>query len=130
MKLQGRNLTPNMRGDDVRLLQTELRQLGFDIPDELGFFDSTTFIAVKEFQQQHNLPTNGIVDAKTARAIHAELDGLPREGYLVTGQVVRTLFAWLLAQRRQYRTIGLLNACHTWRNISFNFSPFLSTDLA
>jgi hypothetical protein len=31
MKLQGRNLEPNMRGDDVALLQTALRHVGFDI---------------------------------------------------------------------------------------------------
>lgn len=89
MKLQGRNVKPNMRGKDVRLLQTELRQLGFDIPNESGFFDSITFLAVKEFQQLHGLPAIGIVDAKTARAIDAEIAGFPREGYLVTGQAVR-----------------------------------------
>ena len=90
MILQGRNLEPNMRGDDVRLLQDELRQLGFNIVGQEGFFGSTTFLAVQQFQQQHNLPATGIVDAQTARVINAALDAQPREGYLVKGKVVNS----------------------------------------
>ena len=90
MQLQGRNLEPNMRGDDVELLQGELRQLGFNIVGQEGFFGSTTFLAVQQFQQQHNLPATGIVDAQTARVINAALDAQPREGYLVRGKVVNS----------------------------------------
>ena len=45
MQLQGRELTSGMQGDDVRLLQTELGQLGFEIPpdeQEEGLFGPGT----------------------------------------------------------------------------------------
>ncbi len=48
MKLEGRNLQPKMRGDDVRRLQTELNQLGFTLGVN-GFFDSMTDLAVRQF---------------------------------------------------------------------------------
>ena len=68
MKLQGRNLEPNLRGDDVKLLQSELRMLKLktQIVDPEGFFGSTTFLAVQEFQQLHGLEATGIVDEGTA----------------------------------------------------------------
>ncbi len=34
MQLQGRNLEPDLRGTDVRLVHFELPLLGLDIPDE------------------------------------------------------------------------------------------------
>jgi len=37
MNLQGRNLSIDMQGDDVKLLHSELIQIGFEIPvDELA----------------------------------------------------------------------------------------------
>ncbi len=89
MNLQGRNLKPNLRGSDVALLQEELRRLGFEIMDLEGFYGSMTFLAVQEFQRQHDLPATGIVDAVTARVINAALDGQPQERYLVRGRLVR-----------------------------------------
>ncbi len=88
MELQGRDLKQNMRGEDVELLQEELRQLGFNIPSQRGIFDSDTFVAVEKFQRQHNLRATGIVDARTARMINATLDAQTRDGYLVKGKVV------------------------------------------
>lgn len=88
MNLQDRNLEPNMRGNDVTQLQKELRELGFTIEDPTGFLGSTTYQAVKEFQQQHNLPITGIVNHKTAHVINTEFAALSHEGYLVRGQVL------------------------------------------
>jgi hypothetical protein len=34
MHLQGRNLSVQMQGEDVKLLHKELRLLGFDIPED------------------------------------------------------------------------------------------------
>ncbi len=48
MKLQGRDLTSGLRGEDVSLLQFELRQLGFSILDQevaRKFFGNTTLEA-------------------------------------------------------------------------------------
>ena len=89
MKLQARNLEPNMRGDDVLALQATLRQLGFSIVDQNGFFGSTTIIGVQGFQQQHNLPATGIVDARTARVLAVAEAAQPREGYVAKGKVVQ-----------------------------------------
>jgi hypothetical protein len=43
MKLQGRNLEPNLREDDIKLLQSKLRQLKLKagIVDPEGFLGST-----------------------------------------------------------------------------------------
>ncbi len=57
MNLQGRNLALNMRGDDVALLQTELRQLDLQIADPPGLFGSTTLLAVQRFQADTRSPS-------------------------------------------------------------------------
>ena len=90
MKLQARNLEPNIRGTDVALLRTELRQLGFNIVDLDGFFGSTTFLAVQAFQKQKGIePANGIVDEDTARLINKADDELEVDARVVLGSVLR-----------------------------------------
>ncbi|MBI2737403.1 MAG: peptidoglycan-binding protein [Rhodospirillales bacterium] len=77
MKLQGRNLSIRLRGDDVKLLHTELRQIGLSVARaeaDDAMFGSTTEAVVKAFQAQHSLPQTGIVDAATATAINREVD--------------------------------------------------------
>jgi peptidoglycan hydrolase-like protein with peptidoglycan-binding domain len=86
MNLEGRNLQPNMRGDDVRRLQTELNQLGFNLGVN-GLFDSMTFLAVQRFQRDHGLDANGIVNEETAQRINAEVDALTTAPFIVKGQV-------------------------------------------
>ncbi|MCC6510844.1 MAG: peptidoglycan-binding protein, partial [Pirellulaceae bacterium] len=86
MKLQGRDLASGLRGDDVSLLQFELRQLGFPILDPevtRKFFGNTTLEAVKLFQKNHQLRETGVVEETTATAINLEFDALP----IVQGQV-------------------------------------------
>ena len=93
MNLQGRNLYLRMRGDDVELLQSELRRLGSSIDDEEGFFGKTTRRAVLKFQEEHELEPTGIVDEITAAAINSAV-GTQRpedrqELFTVTGRVLR-----------------------------------------
>ncbi|MEM9165297.1 MAG: peptidoglycan-binding domain-containing protein, partial [Cyanobacteria bacterium P01_F01_bin.4] len=88
MNLDGRNLSLEMRGEDVRRLQTELKQLGFNL-DVSGVFDTVTFVAVEQFQRDRNLSPTGIVDAETARRINAEVDAQNDGLYVVRGQVRR-----------------------------------------
>lgn len=91
MKLRGRNLAPNMRGGDIGLLQSELKQLKLQtaIADTDGFFGSTTFLAVQEFQRTHNLTVTGIVDERTARMINRAVDASPRETWVIKGSVLQ-----------------------------------------
>ena len=91
MNLQGRNLVPNLRGSDVALLHTELAQLNLAtrIVDPPGFFGSTTYLAVQEFQRRHDLPVTGVVDERTARLINRAVDALPRDRWQVRGRVLR-----------------------------------------
>ncbi len=89
MNLQGRELTVDLQGRDVALLQRELRDLGLTIPDdELGrqFFGEATVRAVSDFQRGHQLKPTGVVDEATAAAINAALRDLPR---VVRGRVRR-----------------------------------------
>lgn len=93
MKLQGRNLQPDMRGDDVTQLQTELLLLNYTITDPDGFFGSATFDAVRLFQQGLDLPKTGIVDYKTAAALNAAVGVLPssgQNGYVVRGSLLKS----------------------------------------
>jgi len=95
MKLQGRNLSEGMHGEDVALLHTELAQLceaglldaevGSDeVAEQL--FGATTHEAVMLFQDQHGLEPTRVVEEETARRINEEVDAL--QPYVVEGRVV------------------------------------------
>ncbi|QYO67820.1 peptidoglycan-binding domain-containing protein [Leptolyngbya sp. 7M] len=61
MKRQGRELSRDMQGEDVKLLQTELRQLNRFIRDDefnQSFFGETTQQAVFDIQKLDNLPAS------------------------------------------------------------------------
>jgi hypothetical protein len=93
MKLQGRNLSIRMTGEDVKLLQSELAQLGYTIPaDEVekAFFGKVTRQVVLEFQKAEGLETTGIVDEKTAERINAKVDAKEPEKYLVRGHITQS----------------------------------------
>src|SRR3989440_2077256 len=98
MELQGRNLSLRMNGEDVKLLQEKLRQLGFSLNDREGFFDKTTFQAVQALQKGHGLPATGMVDETTAKLIGTLGDTLQPKAepigkedwskqFVVTGQI-------------------------------------------
>src|SRR5215831_3335683 len=79
MKLQGRKLSLRLRGEDVGLLQGELRQLRFAIEgSETGgqVFGDATLQAVLNFQQANRLAPTGVVDQTTAARINAAVDSL------------------------------------------------------
>lgn len=95
MKLQGRNLSIRLRGADVNLLHTELRQLGLTVAqDEVdaALFGPTTEAVVKVFQTRHGLRSTGIVDEATATVINREVDRLTAAArplpFVVAGRVV------------------------------------------
>ncbi|MCG8455412.1 MAG: peptidoglycan-binding protein, partial [Holophagales bacterium] len=72
MKLQGRDLSIDMEGGDVRLLQDQLTLAGLTLPAderEQGRFGAGTRDAVLIFQKQRRLPTTGTVDSVTAEAL-------------------------------------------------------------
>ena len=76
MNLQGRNLSQRSRGDDVRLLHSELRKLGYTLPKQernRRYFGPFTRKAVLDFQRKHSLQATGIVDKTTAAKINAEI---------------------------------------------------------
>lgn len=78
-----------MRGDDVALLQSELRQLGIQIADPPGTFGSTTLLAVRRFQTEHRIPVTGIVDARMARLVNQAIAVLERDRWQVAGRVLQ-----------------------------------------
>ena len=72
MKLQGRNLSVNMIGEDVALLQKQLKRLGYKLPEaelQKKRFGKSTRRAVLAFQQANRLKPTGVVDKKTAAMI-------------------------------------------------------------
>lgn len=60
---------PNVRGDDVRALQRRLNILGFDPGREDGMFGDGTSRAVRDFQRNVGLRSDGIVGATTLEAL-------------------------------------------------------------
>ena len=91
MKLQDRNLSINMQGADVKLLQGELRALGFDIPvAEIreSFFREGTQQAVMGLQEKFGLECTGVADRRTAELINKEFDKHFKK-FTVRGQVLR-----------------------------------------
>lgn len=97
MKLEGRNLSLRMQGEDVERLKEELRKLGFSIERDEAGFGKTTRQAVLEFQRKRGLGATGVVDESTANLINAEVDALKpepeprraREPFFIRGQVRR-----------------------------------------
>ena len=60
---------PNVRGDDVRALQRRLNLLGFDPGREDGIFGDQTAQAVRDFQRNVGLRSDGILGATTLEAL-------------------------------------------------------------
>jgi Tc toxin complex TcA C-terminal TcB-binding domain/Neuraminidase-like domain/Salmonella virulence plasmid 28.1kDa A protein/Putative peptidoglycan binding domain len=92
MQLQGRNLKANMRGDDVRLLQAELGELGLPIPAaerERAVFGDGTLRAVLRFQGKHLLRRTGVVDQRTALVINREVGRPAEAAFMVRGRVTQ-----------------------------------------
>jgi peptidoglycan hydrolase-like protein with peptidoglycan-binding domain len=90
MNLQGRNLSANISGADVALLQTELGQLGYTIATvdvARKSYGPTTGQSVRDFQRKHGLPVTGVVDPPTAKAINAAVDTIVPARFSVTGVV-------------------------------------------
>ena len=93
MKLQGRNLSANMTGDDVALLHVELQKLGFRIPTaefQKQRFGRQTGEAIRAFQIQHHLPVTGKVDERTATLINRDVDKQALQTFVVSGKVKNT----------------------------------------
>ncbi len=91
MNLQDRNLSIEMRGDDVKLLHSELGLLGFTIPDkelqEMALGSGTREVII-QFQKAHDLEPTGVVNERTAKRINAEVAARQPEpaAFLVQGQ--------------------------------------------
>jgi N-acetylmuramoyl-L-alanine amidase len=71
---------PYFRGDDVRALQHRLNLLGFDPGREDGIFGDQTSVAVRDFQQNVGLASDGIVGATTLDALDRLRPPLPGPG--------------------------------------------------
>jgi hypothetical protein len=91
MELQGRNLSTGLQGDDVKLLQTELQKLGYELPEterQRATFGEKTRDIVQAFQKSNNLATTGVVDAATAKLINAKLQQPASPTLVVRGRVL------------------------------------------
>ncbi|MDL2122821.1 MAG: peptidoglycan-binding protein [Deltaproteobacteria bacterium] len=90
MKLQGRNLSIRMKGNDVKFLHSELKLLEYTLPSsetEEAFFGEETRKAVLAFQKQHGLQETGIVDGRTAQQINAAVEARQAKEFVVQGQI-------------------------------------------
>lgn len=93
MKLQGRNLSLQMSGEDVKLLHQELQQLGYTIDKtevSQNYFGQSTDKIVKTFQKSENLKITGVVEKETAKLINLKVDAQQPQNYLVRGYVTQS----------------------------------------
>ena len=77
MKLQGRDLSVDLSGEDVHLLHKELASIDLHAPDEEqqeATFGPGTKKLVVAFQKAHKLKQTGIVDDQTAAEINRAVD--------------------------------------------------------
>jgi peptidoglycan hydrolase-like protein with peptidoglycan-binding domain len=72
VKLGDRMLWQGKSGADVVELQNLLQRYGYAVTSH-GRFDTVTKRAVMDFQQRHNLNSNGIVGAATQQQLHLSL---------------------------------------------------------
>ncbi len=100
--------TIGSRGDEVRQIQTKLKNWGYYTGAIDGIYGNGTYNAVKKFQQKNGLTADGIAGSKTlsamgisssnmqsnnnvnllARAINGEARGEPYEGQVAVGAVI------------------------------------------
>jgi len=90
VNLKNRALYSQMQGNDVRLLQLNLKQLNFSISSEelkKKFFGPETSKAVSEFQKKNNLESTGIANIITMQLIDDQIKAQQSKSYIVHGQV-------------------------------------------
>jgi N-acetylmuramoyl-L-alanine amidase len=92
---------PSSRGDDVRALQASLNLLGFDAGREDGIFGERTDRALREFQRNVGLPSDGIAGNTTLEAIRRLRPVSPGPGRATVRELeaLRRLSATLQAAR-------------------------------
>ncbi|MBB6445121.1 S41 family peptidase [Bacillus benzoevorans] len=66
-------LAKDMNSEQVKNVQSILTNIGYEPGRTDGYFDNGTETAVKAFQMENNLPANGRVDEKTAKALEQKV---------------------------------------------------------
>lgn len=102
-----RQLTPGVKGKDVRFLQRALTKLGVATPVD-GVFGKGTWRSVEAFEQQHGWPVDGVVSKKEAGRIRKLLaDAQVSGAYFVGGASAPQLL--LHAKRAGTATVKVVN---------------------
>ena len=70
--LPDRILRKGMSGDDVKSVQTRLKELGYYTGELHGNFDQKTLLAVRAFQQNNNLVVDGAAGPNTNKLLFSE----------------------------------------------------------
>lgn len=72
-------------GDDVKELQENLIKLGYDLGKSGadGDFGTKTLVAVKDFQEKHNLTVDGIVGSATKKAIKEAINKMSENAIII-----------------------------------------------
>lgn len=65
-----RPLTANARGEEVKLLQEKLKELGYYSGNITGNYQEGTLAAVKDFQRACSLEATGVADVKTQEKLY------------------------------------------------------------
>jgi N-acetyl-anhydromuramyl-L-alanine amidase AmpD len=69
----GADFFEGMRGEDVLLVQTTLRKIGYQV-ETTGIYDESTVSAVMKFQEWFGMETHGIVDHRTRALLYQMME--------------------------------------------------------
>lgn len=109
-------LQPGTQGDDVKVLQLQLKELGYYTGEADGLYGGTTIAAVSKFQQAKGLVADGIAGSKTRESITtaivakkaAQTTANAQQTKQQKSQEQRGLLWWLLATLGFLGSIGAL----------------------
>lgn len=85
-----RTLKVGSRGDDVKALQANLNQLGYNAGTPNGIFGTSTKNAVISFQKTYGLSADGIAGTNTLDAISTTVNRKNKK-FCLKGKLVMTL---------------------------------------
>lgn len=81
-------LTQGMEGADVLNMQEYLQDLGYYAGALDGTFGASTYVALRAFQANNNLPVTGVADHSTLALLYSG-DGVPAQTYSVGASTSR-----------------------------------------
>lgn len=102
-----KNTSPDMQGEDIKILQTKLNTLGYSCGNSDGYFGTKTEKALITFQKANGLKTDGIFDADDLAALNngGKTSETMQTYTVVAGDTLGKIAQKLLGKSGRYKEI-------------------------